>query len=353
MLNMDNPIHELIVLALIFLGIFILFIVISRIIVVRLKKIVKKTDSLIDDYIVKLFTSPVLLILFSILLMSFAPSFISRLPKLAFLKTLSSILLTLSIGWLLVLVTRALSKYFQNKYNLKEEDNMHARSKVTKIRMFENIAIFLLVAIFIALALMNIEGARTIGKSILASAGVIGILVGLAAQKSMGQILSGIQIALTQPVKINDFVNINGELGQIEEITLTYIVVKIWDDRRLVVPIDYFLNNPVENWTNKTSEIVGKIYFYVAYSLPLEPIRKKLSSILEGDPNWDGRVQRVQVTDCRELVKEVRISVSSSNISDNFALRLKVREEIIDFINSEYPNALGILQFESNKSISN
>jgi small-conductance mechanosensitive channel len=219
--------------------------------------------------------------------------------------------------------------------------------------MFENIAIFLLVAIFIAIALMNIEGARTIGKSILASAGVIGILVGLAAQKSMGQILSGIQIALTQPVKINDFVNINGELGQIEEITLTYIVVKIWDDRRLVVPIDYFLNNPVENWTNKTSEIVGKIYFYVAYSLPLEPIRKKLSSILEGDPNWDGRVQRVQVTDCRELVKEVRISVSSSNISDNFALRLKVREEIIDFINSEYPDALGILQFENIKSISN
>ena len=165
MLNMENPIRELLVLALIFVAVFVLFIIVSRIIIGRLKKIVKKTDSLIDDYMVKLFTSPVLLILFSVLLMSFAPSFIARLPKLAFLKTLSSILLTLSIGWLLIQVTRALSKYFQNKYNLKEGDNMHARSKVTKIRMFENITIFLLVVIFVAIALMNIEGARTIGKS--------------------------------------------------------------------------------------------------------------------------------------------------------------------------------------------
>lgn len=344
----DNLFYELLILSVVFLTVFALFALVSKFVFNRLRKLVKKTDNHIDDIIVKLFQSPILLILFSILLMSFTPAFIERLPSLAFLKTLSSILLTLSIGWLVIQLSRAVSKYFQNKYNISVEDNLLARSRVTQIRMFENIAIFLLAIIFIAIALINIEGAKTIGKSILASAGIIGILVGLAAQKSMGQILSGIQIALTQPVKIDDVVIIEGEYGKIEEIKLTYIVVKIWDERRLIVPVDYFLNNPIENWTNKTSEIVGKIYFYVSYSLPIDPVREKLNSILSNNPNWDRRVQSVQVTDSKEWFKEVRITVSSSNASDNWDLRVEVREKLIDFINSHFPNSFATIQLKEN-----
>ncbi len=349
----DNLFYELLILSIVFFAVFALFSLISKFVFNRLRKIVKKTDNLIDDYIVKLFQSPILLILFSVLLMTFAPAFIERLPSLAFFKPLSSIMLTLSVGWFVIQLTRAASKYFQNKNNISAEDNLIARSRVTQIRMFENIAIFLLAIIFIAISLINIEGAKTIGKSILASAGIIGILVGLAAQKSMGQILSGIQIALTQPVRIDDVVIVEGEYGKIEEIKLTYIVVKIWDERRLIVPVDYFLNNPIENWTNKTADIVGKIYFYVSYSLPIDPIREKLNSILSDHPKWDGRVQSVQVTDSKEWFKEVRITVSSSNASDNWDLRVEVREKLIDFINSQFPNSFANVQFKGEKLLPN
>ncbi|VBB48087.1 Small-conductance mechanosensitive channel [uncultured Paludibacter sp.] len=341
----SNGIKSILVIIILFVVSFAILFLINKLVFNRLKKIASRTKNHIDDYIIKLFQSPILWILFSILFMFFAPHFIKRIPSLSFLDNLASIMLPLSVGWLLIQTIRAFSKYFQNKYNMIIDDNLYARSRITQIKMFESIIIFLFAIIFIAIALMSIEGARTLGKSILTSAGVLGIIVGLAAQKTVGQVLSGIQIALTQPVKIDDVVIIEGEYGKIEEIKLTYIVIKIWDERRMIVPIDYFLNNPIENWTNKTANIIGKIYLYVSYNLPLEPIREKLQTLLENNTKWDGRVQSIQVTDSKEWFKEIRIILSSSNSSDNWDLRVEVREKLIDFINENYPNSFATVQF--------
>jgi pyruvate/2-oxoacid:ferredoxin oxidoreductase alpha subunit len=174
---------------------------------------------------------------------------------------------------------------------------------------------------------------------VVASAGVAGIIIGFAAQRSFGQVFSGIQIAFTQPIRIDDVVVIEGEWGRIEEINITYAVVKIWDQRRLIVPIDYFLNNPIQNWTRTESEILGTALLYVSYDLPVDPLRKELARLVKDNPNWDGRVQNIQVTDSKQWYKELRVLVSSSDSSKNWDLRVYIREKLIDFINDNYPGS--------------
>jgi len=205
--------------------------------------------------------------------------------------------------------------------------------------MLERIAVIIIAFIFISIALMTIDSVRQLGVSLLASAGVAGIIVGFAAQRSFGQIFSGIQIAFTQPIRLDDVVVIEGEWGRIEEINITYAVVKIWDERRLIVPIDYFLNKPIQNWTRTGSNILGTVMLYVSYDLPVEPLRKELSRLLKDNPKWDGRVQNIQVTDSKEWYKEVRVLVSSADSSKNWDLRVELREKLIDFINTNYPGS--------------
>jgi small-conductance mechanosensitive channel len=205
--------------------------------------------------------------------------------------------------------------------------------------MLERIIIIVIAFIFVAIALMTIESIRELGISLLASAGVAGIIIGFAAQKSFGQVFSGIQIAFTQPIRIDDVVVIEGEWGRIEEINITYAVVKIWDQRRLIVPIEYFLNNPIQNWTRTESEILGTAMLYVSYDLPLEPLREELARLVKDHPDWDGRVQNIQVTESKEWYKELRVLVSSSESGKNWDLRVFIREKLIDFINTNYPGS--------------
>ena len=208
----------------------------------------------------------------------------------------------LSIGWLVVQAVRAIFRYFQNKLDVNQPDNLIARRRLTQLNMIEKVLIVTAVIVFTGIALMSFETVKGLGMSLLASAGVLGIVVGLAAQRSVGQILSGVQIAITQPIRLDDVVVIEGEWGRIEEINITYAVVKIWDERRLIVPIDYFLNNPIQNWTRTSSNILGTVFLYVSYDLPLDPLREKLAAIVKSDPNWDGRVQNIQVID-RKMVQ--------------------------------------------------
>lgn len=205
--------------------------------------------------------------------------------------------------------------------------------------MIERIAVITVAFIFISIALMTIESVRQLGVSLLASAGVTGIIIGFAAQRSFGQVFSGIQIAFTQPIRLDDVVVIEGEWGRIEEINITYAVVKIWDERRLIVPIDYFLNNPIQNWTRTSSAILGTAMLYVSYELPVEPLRQELTRLVKDNPNWDGRVQNIQVTESKEWYKVLRVLVSSSNSSKNWDLRVEVREKLIDFINQNHPGS--------------
>ena len=313
-----------------------------------LKKRANKTKRTLDVMVITLLRTPVLWILFAILLTIYNQVFMPNEVYYDILTKLSRVLLIAALGFFLIQVVKSLSLHLQNKLKLEKVDNLEARKRLTQLKMFEGILIAIIVMVFISISLMSFDALKTIGVSILASAGVIGIVVGLAAQRSVGQILSGMQIAITQPLRLDDVVIIEGEWGHVEEITVTYIVVKVWDERRLVVPIDYFLTNPFQNWTRTTSDILGYVFLYVSYDLPVEPMRKRLLEIVKDNSNWDGRVQNIQVTDTKEWYKVLRVLLSSADSSKNWDLKVDVREKMIDFINKEYPGSFARINVTEN-----
>ncbi len=325
--------------ALLFLALFTVLTLIYRQIIRRWRIRTRKSKSLVDDFIVRLFTLPGIWFIFALLLNLFSGLLSEEEQFYKVLNKISQIMLILTIGWILVQVARGLFHYWQKKFDIENPDNLEARKRLTQMSMIERITVISIIFIFVAIALMSIEQVRQLGVSLLASAGVAGIIIGFAAQRSFGQIFSGIQIAFTQPIRLDDVVVIEGEWGRIEEIHITYAVVRIWDERRLIVPIDYFLNNPIQNWTRNTSQILGTALLYVSYDLPLEPLRDELARIVKDDPNWDGRVQNIQVTNSREWYKEIRVLVSSADSSRTWDLRVTVRERLIDFINANYPGS--------------
>lgn len=318
---------------------FLLFTVLYNFISKRLQQRARNSSSPVDDFIVKLFRIPAKWIIFSVLLNIFSSVLKDDAHFFGIVQKISQILLILSIGWLSVQGIRAVFRYLQNKFDINNPNNLEARKRLTQLNMIEKVFIVTTVVIFVAVALMSIDAVRQLGVSLLASAGVMGVVIGLAAQRSVGQILSGVQIALTQPIRLDDVVVIEGEWGRIEEINITYAVVRIWDERRLIVPIDYFLNNPIQNWTRTTSSILGTVFLYVSYDLPLEPLREYQETIVKDDPSWDGRVQNIQVTDSREWGKEIRLLVSAADSPSAWKLRVTVREKMIDFINEHYPGS--------------
>ncbi len=322
-----------------FLLLFIVLVVLLNFIVKKLRIRARKSKSRIDDFIIRLFRLPAIWIIFAILLNIFSSLLKGNELSFSAFETISQILLTLSIGWFIVQLIRALFHYWQNKLDINNPNNLEARKRLTQMKMIERIVVILLAVIFVSIALMTIDSVRQLGVSLLASAGVAGIIIGFAAQRSVGQIFSGIQIAFTQPIRLDDVVVIEGEWGRVEEINITYAVIKIWDERRLVVPMDYFLNNPVQNWTRSTSDILGSVFLYVSYNLPVEPLRQELHHIVKDNPNWDGRVQNIQVTESKQWYKELRVLVSSADSSSNWDLRVDVREKLIDYINKHYPGS--------------
>ncbi|MDB5968528.1 MAG: mechanosensitive ion channel protein MscS [Hydrocarboniphaga sp.] len=225
-------------------------------------------------------------------------------------------------------------------------DNLRARSVLTQARVLTRTLNFLILLVGVSIALMTFPEVRQIGTSLLASAGIAGLAVGLAAKPVLGNLLAGLQIALTQPIRIDDVLVIEGEWGRVEEITGTYIVVAIWDQRRLVVPLQYFIEKPFQNWTRKTSQILGTVMLWVDYRLPVEPIRVETTRLCELDKDWDGRVGIVQVTDTSETTMQLRVLLSSADSGRNFDLRCRVREGLIAFIAREYPLHLPHLRAE-------
>lgn len=227
----------------------------------------------------------------------------------------------------------------QGRLDIVAKNNLDARSRLTQIKVFKVIINSIIIILAIAIGLLTFDKVRSIGISLLTSAGILGIIVGFAAQKSIGMILAGIQLAITQPIRLDDVVIVEGEWGRIEEITLTFVVVKIWDERRLILPVTWFLEKPFQNWTRSTADITGTIFLYVDYSFPVESIRKILPGLLADNPDWDSRMWNVQVTNTNEQYKEIRVLLSSSDASKNWDLRAAVREKLIDFINTNYPDA--------------
>lgn len=303
----------------------------------RLKIYTRKTVNQWDDFVLDVFKIPLLWILVWIMIKSFAHLFLKDLTIFKYLIHVNNIVLILSVGWLLIKFVKLGAYLLNKKLDLDVSDNLSARRKLTQLTVFQNIADTVIVIVTISIILMTFDGARAFGTSILASAGVAGIIIGFAAQKSIGMFLAGIQIAITQPISLDDVVIVEGEWGRIEEITLTYVVVKIWDERRLMLPVTYFLEKPFQNWTRSSADIMGTVFFYVGYDLPAQAIRDFVPTILKDNANWDGRVFNVQITNTNELYKELRVLVSSSDASKNWDLRTEVREKVIDFIQTNYP----------------
>jgi len=261
-------------------------------------------------------------------------------PILSFLLEQQDIFLILSISWTMILLIKVLKRFILDQYDLSEEDNLSSRKMHTQIRILERILIFLIILFAVGMILLSFESIREIGIGLFTSAGLAGIVLGLSAQKVVGALLAGVQIALTQPFRIDDAVVVEGEWGWIEEINLTYIVIRLWDKRRLVLPSTYFLEKPFQNWTRHSAEIMGTVYIYVDYGFPVEKMREEMKRILPQIPEWDGNVNVLQVTNCTEKTMELRALVSAFNSPRAWDLRVRLREELIAFMQREYPQYL-------------
>ncbi len=313
----------------------------------RIRKKVESTESIIDDFIIDILRIPVLWLLFWIVLSLFTSySFIAKTTVYKTLLDINKILLIVTIGWILIKVVRALFYYFQHKLDIDNTDNLNARRDLTRMKVFEGLIVALISILTIAAALMSFPQVRSIGISLLTSAGIAGIIVGFAAQKSIATFLAGVQIAITQPIRLDDVVIVEGEWGRIEEITLTYVVVKIWDERRLILPVSYFIEKPFQNWTKNSSNILGTVFLYTDYSVPVDALRTQLDLLLKDHPLWDKRVANIQITDSKDRYMEVRILLSSSDASINWDLRVDIREKMIKFINQEYPGSFAKTRIE-------
>ena len=233
------------------------------------------------------------------------------------------------------------------RFRLDVEDNLLARKHVTQVRVLERMMDVVIVLITVGFALMTFDAVRQFGITLFASAGVAGIIAGLAARPVLSNFLAGVQIAVAQPIRIDDAVIVENESGNIEEITFSYVVVRLWDLRRMVVPLSYFIEKPFQNWTRTGGELIGSVFLYVDHTAPVDAIRNKLTEIVTQSKLWNGKVVSLQVSDCKETTIELRALVSANNASAAWDLRCEVREKLIEFLQREYPSALPRRRYEA------
>jgi small-conductance mechanosensitive channel len=243
-------------------------------------------------------------------------------------------------GWALIELTDVVSDLVRDRYKLSKENNLTERKIITQFQYIKRVVSVVVFIVAVAFILLQFDKVRELGTGLLTSAGVAGIIIGLAAQKSIANLLAGFQLAFTQPIRIDDVVIVENEWGKIEEITLTYVVVRIWDERRLVVPLNYFNEKPFQNWTRSSSQLLAYVFLYTDYRVSVDALRQKFTDLLEGNPLWDNRVNVVQVTNADRHTMEIRALASARNASEAWDLRCQVREGLITFIQKEYPESL-------------
>jgi small-conductance mechanosensitive channel len=246
-----------------------------------------------------------------------------------------------ALGWFAVGCVYVLQDVTLKRYDLNAEDNVRARRIHTQFQLFRRMIISFIVIIDIGALLWTFNDPRIwhYGSGLLASAGIASIILATAAKSTVANFLAGLQIALTEPIRIDDVVVVQGEWGRVEEINSAYVVIRIWDLRRLIVPLNYFIENSIQNWTRESAEIMGTAFLYVDYSIPVEDLRRQLDVIVHASPLWDKKVCGLQVTNLTEHAMEVRCLVSSRNSSENFDLRCLVREQMTAWIQQNHPTA--------------
>jgi small-conductance mechanosensitive channel len=245
------------------------------------------------------------------------------------------------IGWTAIVVLQLSASAYLRRYRLDADDNFLARKHNTQVRILLRVVDGIVLLVTIGAALMTIPSVRQYGISLFASAGIAGIAAGLAARPVLSNLLAGVQLAMTQPIRLYDSVIVEGEYGTIEEIGSTYVTVKLWDLRRMVVPLSYFIEKPFQNWSREnSSSLIGSVMLYVDYRAPVALIREKLMEILRQSERWDRTTAALQVTDFKEGSIELRCLMSARAPGQTFDLRCEVREKLIDFLQREHPEAL-------------
>jgi small-conductance mechanosensitive channel len=271
------------------------------------------------------------------------------------IEQFAEILLVLFLGWLAIGGVYVFQALTLSRFDTSVADNLQARRVHTQMLFFRRILIVMVVVLDAGALLWSLHDQRLwkYGTGLLASAGLASLVLAVAAKSTASNLIAGMQIALSEPIRIDDVVVLEGEWGRIEEITSTYVVVKIWDERRLVVPLTYFIDQPFQNWTRRRGDILGTAFLYVDYSVPVEPLRAELTRVVSQSPLWDGRVCGLQVTNLTDRTMELRCLVSSGGSSECFDLRCLVREKMIEFLRANYPQALPTLRITTRETEGN
>ncbi|MBB6611728.1 mechanosensitive ion channel [Pontibacter sp. Tf4] len=260
--------------------------------------------------------------------------------ELHVLRRVIEILNIIAFAWLLIRVVSVVQDMVRHKYAIDKADNFRERKLVTQLQFVRKLSVMLILFFAVSLVLLQFEAVRTLGTGLLTSAGIAGVVLGFAAQRSLANLLAGLQIAFTQPIRIDDVLVVENEFGRVEEITLTYVVLRLWDNRRLILPLNYLIEKPFQNWTRTSTEILATVYFYTDYNVPVEELRKELSSILSASKLWNGEVAGLQVTDILPDTVQLRALFSAYNSGEAWDLRCLVREKLLYFIQKNYPGSL-------------
>lgn len=268
------------------------------------------------------------------------------LPFASAARTATALMLIAAMTWLAMRAVAAVGEAVVRLNPATAADNLQARRIQTQTRVLSRVATFFVLLIGVGSGLMMFPNVQQIGTSLLASAGVAGLVAGIAARPVLGNLIAGLQIAITQPIRLDDVVIIENEWGRIEEITATYVVVKIWDERRLVVPLQWVIEHPFQNWTRTQAQLLGTVFLWLDYRVPLAPLRAELERVCRQSPEWDGRVALIQVVDSNDRAIQVRALVSAADAPSAWDLRCRVREALIDYLQREHPDALPRLRAE-------
>jgi small-conductance mechanosensitive channel len=307
------------------------------------RKIVRRTFAVRYPYVYSIFTKTraisrlALVILAMIVAIPVAPL---RPDTAQLLTRLMAVAVIGLVGWGAIIALHIAADLYLRRFRLDVDDNLLARKHNTQVRVLARTIDVLVAMITLGTALMTFPAVRQYGVSLFASAGVAGIVAGLAARPVLSNLIAGVQLAMTQPIRLYDAVIVENEYGTIEEITSTYVVVKLWDWRRMVVPLTHFIEKPFQNWTREASALIGSAFLYVDYRAPVGVIRDKLNEIVKASKNWDGGVINLQVTDAKESTIELRCLMSARSAGQAFDLRCEVREKLVDFLQRHHPEAL-------------
>lgn len=268
------------------------------------------------------------------------PFLMFEVGYIGYFKKLLEILLIISFSNVLMNTIKIFEDYVYHAYDFKKADNLEERKIQTQLRFIRKLIGAFIIIITVAVVLLTFDNVRKIGAGLLTGVGIGGIIIGFAAQKSLGNLLAGFQIAFTQPIRIDDVLVVEGEWGRVEDITLTYVVLNIWDQRRLILPITYFIEKPFQNWTRTTAELLGTVILYVDYTCPVESIRNELNRLLPETDLWDKRLGILQVSDAKETTMELKVIVSAADSGKITDLRAYLREKLLQFIQQNHAGAL-------------